>query len=89
MKSALAGLLFVMHAGLCLAQEPVFSGPQPGEKLPAFKVRGVFAPDAGKDLDFVNVARGKPIVLVFVHDLNRVDWHGLYATSYTYSGQEA
>jgi hypothetical protein len=52
------------------ADEKVFSGPQVGEKLPSFKVRGVYN-DAGKDLDFVKQAKGKPIVLIFVHDLNR------------------
>lgn len=53
------------------ADEPVFSGPQAGEKLAKFKVRGVFDADAGKELDFVAAAAGKPIVLVFVHDVNR------------------
>src|SRR3954464_1421557 len=51
--------------------ERLFSGPQVGEKLPPFRVRGVFDADAGKDLDFVTQAGGKPIVLVFVHDVNR------------------
>src|SRR5262245_20974608 len=50
--------------------EKVFSGPQVGEKLPSFKVRGVYD-DAGKELDFVKQAKGKPIVLLFIHDLNR------------------
>jgi hypothetical protein len=34
-------------------------------------VRGVFDQDAGKELDFVMAAGGKPIVLIFVHELNR------------------
>src|SRR5262245_66288986 len=50
--------------------DKVFSGPQVGDRLPPFKVRGVYD-DAGKDLDFVKQAKGKPIVLVFVHDFNR------------------
>jgi hypothetical protein len=54
-----------------LADDPVFSGPQAGEKLASFKVKGVLEPDAGKDLDFVATAKGKPIVLVFIHDVNR------------------
>lgn len=58
-------------AGPAAAQEAVYSGPQPGEKLTPFKVRGVLDPDAGKDLDFVAAAGGKPVILVFVHDLNR------------------
>lgn len=52
-------------------QERIFSGPQTGEKLLPFKVRGVFDADAGQELDFVKQADGKPIVLVFVHDVNR------------------
>ena len=52
-------------------QDEIFSGPQVGEKLSSFTVRGVFDEDAGKELDFVAAANGKPIVLVFVHDVNR------------------
>jgi hypothetical protein len=57
--------------GSLAADEQIFSGPQVGEKLPSFKVRGAFDDDAGKDLDFVARANGKPIVLIFVHDVNR------------------
>jgi hypothetical protein len=53
------------------AEDPVFSGPQVGEPLLAFQVRGVLGEDAGKDIDFVTSAKGKPVVLVFVHDVNR------------------
>jgi hypothetical protein len=51
-------------------KEELFSGPQVGEKLPSFKVRGVLGSE-GKELDFVKQADGKPLVLVFVHDVNR------------------
>lgn len=51
-------------------KEELFSGPQVGEKLPSFKVRGVLG-DEGKELDFVKQADGKPLVLIFVHDVNR------------------
>ncbi|MFN0017673.1 MAG: hypothetical protein ACKVP0_05390 [Pirellulaceae bacterium] len=51
-------------------KEELFSGPQVGEKLPSFKVQGVLG-NEGKDLDFLKQADGKPIVLVFVHDVNR------------------
>src|SRR5204863_5985517 len=67
-------LLFVILAGTGLeghAQATLFSGPQVGEKLLPFKVRGFFGDDAGKELDFVTQAAGKPIVLVFIHDCNR------------------
>src|SRR5262245_55361785 len=53
------------------ADDKVFSGPQKGEKLPPFKVRGVYDKAAGKEMDFVKEAKGGPIVLIFVHDMNR------------------
>lgn len=53
------------------AEERVYSGPQVGEALKPFKLRGVFDDNAGKELDFVTQANGAPIVLIFVHDLNR------------------
>jgi hypothetical protein len=53
------------------ASEQIFSGPQAGEKLPPLSVRGAFDQGAGKELDFVTAAGGKPIVLIFVHELNR------------------
>ncbi len=55
----------------CAADDPVFSGPQVGEKLVPFKIRGVFDDEVGKELDFVTQAQGKPLVLVFVHKLTR------------------
>src|SRR5262245_13367334 len=65
-------MLTCLHAQ---TQEKVFSGPQPGEKLPPFKVRGYWDNDAGKDLDFVKQAAGKPIVLIFLpNDFNRLNF---------------
>ncbi|MEX2171496.1 MAG: hypothetical protein WD851_19410 [Pirellulales bacterium] len=52
-------------------EEAIFSGPQIGEKLPPLPVSGVFDDAAGKELDFVQTADGKPIVLVFLHEMNR------------------
>jgi hypothetical protein len=52
-------------------EEQLFSGPQVGEKLPPLPVRGAFDEDAGKERDFVTAAGGKPLVLIFVHELNR------------------
>ncbi len=48
-----------------------FSGPQVGEKILPFKVQGVFDQAAGQEMDFVAQAKGKPLVLIFVHDVNR------------------
>ena len=69
-------------------KDPVFSGPQVGEKLPGFKVKGVFGDAAGKELDFVKQADGKPIVLVFVHDVNRMSL-GMTRTLTTYTASRA
>lgn len=73
MRSRLAPALLVIGylSSFCVAQDPVFSGPQVGEKLGSFKVKGVFDDAAGKELDFVAAAEGKPIVLIFVHEVNR------------------
>jgi hypothetical protein len=51
--------------------ESLFSGPQPGETLPAFTVRMALGSSAGEEVDFVAKANGKPLLLVFVHDVNR------------------
>lgn len=51
--------------------EPVFSGPQAGEKITPFTVTGVYDEQAGKELDFVKDAAGKPTMLIFVHKLTR------------------
>ena len=51
--------------------EPVFSGPQVGEKLRPFKAHGVFDDADGKAFDYVSAAQGKPLILVFVHKLTR------------------
>ncbi len=51
--------------------QPIFSGPQPGEKLASFEVRGVLGDSAGQTLNFVKSAAGKPLVLIFVHEVSR------------------
>src|SRR5438046_63698 len=56
---------------LCRADEPVFSGPQLGEKLTPFKVQGALGPAAGKQFEFLAELKGAPMVLVFVLDLTR------------------
>ncbi len=53
------------------ADDPVFSGPQPGEKLAPFKVMVALGDNAGHEVDPVAAADGKPTLLVFVHKLTR------------------
>ncbi len=65
-------LFIVLCCASCLhAQDPVFSGPQPGESLVPFQVRSLSDSDSGKQVDYVANAKGKPLLLVFVHDVNR------------------
>ncbi len=54
-----------------VAQEPDYSGPQIKEPLVPFQVRSLTEPDLGKQVDYVTNAKGKPLLLVFVHDVNR------------------
>jgi hypothetical protein len=54
----------------CVADE-VFSGPQPGEKLAPFTVQGAFDDLAGKKVQPLELAAGKPVVLIFVHEVTR------------------
>lgn len=67
----LAISLFGLAGITSAAEDPVFSGPQPGEKLTPFKVRGIFDSLAGKEVDLIDRAEGKPVLLVFVHQLTR------------------
>ena len=48
-----------------------FSGPQKGEAITPFNVRGVLGDKAGEEYDLVKAAKGQPIVLMFVHEVNR------------------
>ncbi len=48
----------------------LFSGPQAGEKLPPLKVRIVLGDKAGKEVDIVADAQGKPTFLVFMNEWN-------------------
>ncbi len=65
----LSTLVLLLHPAS--AQETIFSGPQPNEKLPELKVRGILDELAGKELDFVEQANGNPLLLIFIHDVNR------------------
>lgn len=53
-----------------LADDPVFSGPQPGEKLTPFKVQP-FGGRAAAEVDLIGAVKGGPCVLVFVHEWTR------------------
>jgi len=66
---SLALLLF--FAGSLPAKDPVFSGPQVGEKLPPLIVKGVFGKLKGKEIDLVERAKGNPTAIIFFHARTR------------------
>lgn len=66
-----AVLLFAATSSSGRCDDPVFSGPQPGEKLPPFQLLGVYDDHAGKPFDPIAQADGNPTLLVFVHKLTR------------------
>ncbi|MEO2014085.1 MAG: hypothetical protein ABGZ53_06905 [Fuerstiella sp.] len=51
--------------------EPVFSGPQPGEKLTPFIIHGVLGKQADQKIDLTADADRLPCVIVFVHQRSR------------------
>ncbi|MEW4486784.1 hypothetical protein AB1L42_01815 [Thalassoglobus sp. JC818] len=62
--------LFLL-AGVCQSEDPVFSGPQPGEPLPSLTVKGVLGKNAGKTFDAMELAGDKPVLIFFVHERTR------------------
>jgi len=52
-------------------KQTVYSGPQVDEQLSPFSVTLALGESAGKTIDPVKLAQGKPMLLVFLHDVNR------------------
>jgi hypothetical protein len=53
------------------AMSAEISGPQVGDKISPFTVRGVLDDEAGKTIDLVKDAAGKPLLIFFVHERTR------------------
>ena len=53
------------------ATDPVFSGPQFGEKITPFKVVEILGPNAGKDRDVIADNSGGATAVVFLHGIER------------------
>jgi len=64
-------LLLGLFASPAAAEDPILSGPQPGEKLTPFKVFVATGERQGKEADLIAEWDGAPAVLVFVHELTR------------------
>jgi hypothetical protein len=66
-------LILLCVAGPLVAEDQAteFSGPQVGEKLAPFTTKVVIGDEAGKEIDLVKSAAGKPVLIVFVHERTR------------------
>lgn len=58
----------------------IFSGPQPGEKLPSLKVTGIRGESDGKTFDVTTAVNREPLIL-FLQDTNAVGVKGLVNVS--------
>ncbi len=74
-KLFLTGLMPLLFAVVgtvqSFAQEEIFSGPQIGERLVPFETRTPYGDAAGETFDLIKDADGKPVLVVFVHNVTR------------------
>lgn len=65
--------VFIAAGSICAGEEPgeIFSGPQKGEALGKLVIQAVLGDQEGRELDVVAQAAGKPLLLIFVHEINR------------------
>ncbi|PYV07425.1 MAG: hypothetical protein DMG07_28930 [Acidobacteria bacterium] len=54
-----------------VALQALFSGPQPGEPLPSFKVLVCNGPRAGREAHLVSEFGDAPVLILFAHYLDR------------------
>lgn len=67
----LIGVTCLLGAMTARADDPIFSGPQVGEKLTPFKATAFSGPQDGNEVELPGPSGGKPTVLVFVHEITR------------------
>ena len=64
-------VLFCFTPELFAVEDPIFSGPQVGEKLPPMNVKGVIGDHSSKEFELIELAGEKPVFVVFVHARTR------------------
>lgn len=67
--ASICAVLLFQPTAVLVAKE--ISGPQAGEILPNFTMRGVLDDEAGKSIDLVKDAGGRPLVVYFLHERTR------------------
>jgi len=71
MKTVIATTTLAAASLFAADKEKVFSGPQPGEKITSFEVRSLTPQGPAGKRDPVKTAGERPVVLVFLHGLER------------------
>ena len=71
MRQLMMTTVALSSALLCEVQAKDLSGPQVGDKITPFTIRGVLDDEAGKNIDLVKDAAGKPLVIYFLHERTR------------------
>ena len=71
MKNVIKILILSTATLIAANKEKVFSGPQKGEKATPFEVRSLTVKGPGEKRDPIKTAAGRPVLLVFLHGLER------------------
>lgn len=69
MQRAIINAILISLSSLAIANE--ISGPQVGDRLTPFQMRGVLDDEAGKLIDLVKDAGGRPLLIYFLHERTR------------------
>jgi hypothetical protein len=70
-RAALLAGAWLLSLSPGLAEDRIFSGPQPGERTTPFRVLDLAGEPGGKERDPIAENRGAPTALVFIHGLER------------------
>jgi hypothetical protein len=69
MRRIVINTMLIAFSSVALGKE--ISGPQVGDKLVPFAMRGVLDDEAGKPIDLVSDAGGRPLLIYFLHERTR------------------
>src|SRR5689334_7881442 len=64
-------LALLLPAAVALAGDSLPSGPQVGDKLPDLKAKAFSGPGAGKEFQLLAATKGRPTLVIFVHQITR------------------
>ncbi len=70
-RTARGAVCLLALLGTAWSDEPIYSGPQPGESTTPFKSVELRGDTAGKERDIIAELKGAPTTLIFVHGIER------------------